>query len=25
VTLVVKSFIAWRLNESIADDVRTTE
>ena len=25
VTLVVKTFIAWRLNESIADDVRTTE
>ncbi|SHN40627.1 sulfate transport system permease protein [Duganella sacchari] len=25
VTLVVKSFIAWRLNESIADDVRTSE
>ena len=25
VTLVVKSFIAWRLNESIADDKRTSE
>ncbi|MBV6321358.1 sulfate ABC transporter permease subunit CysW [Duganella violaceipulchra] len=25
VTLALKSFIAWRLNESIADDVRTTE
>ncbi|HEX5344111.1 MAG TPA: sulfate ABC transporter permease subunit CysW [Duganella sp.] len=25
VTLVVKTFIAWRLNESIADDVRTSE
>jgi sulfate transport system permease protein len=25
VTLVVKTFIAWRLNESIADEVRTTE
>jgi sulfate transport system permease protein len=25
VTLALKSFIAWRLNESIADDVRPTE
>ena len=25
VTLALKSFIAWRLNESIADDKRTTE
>ncbi|WP_371857291.1 sulfate ABC transporter permease subunit CysW [Duganella callida] len=25
VTLVVKTFIAWRLNESVADDVRITE
>ena len=25
VTLVVKTFIAWRLTESIADDVRTSE
>jgi len=25
VTLVVKTFIAWRLNESIADDVRISE
>lgn len=25
VTLALKSFIAWRLNESIADDARTTE
>ena len=25
VTLVVKTFIAWRLNESIADEVRTSE
>ncbi len=25
VTLALKSFIAWRLNESIADDLRTTE
>ncbi|MYM24050.1 sulfate ABC transporter permease subunit CysW [Duganella sp. FT135W] len=25
VTLVVKTFIAWRLNESVADDARTTE
>ncbi len=25
VTLALKSFISWRLNESIADDLRTTE
>ncbi|MYM68582.1 sulfate ABC transporter permease subunit CysW [Pseudoduganella sp. FT55W] len=25
VTLVVKTFISWRLNESVADEVRTTE
>ncbi|MBV7536974.1 sulfate ABC transporter permease subunit CysW [Duganella sp. sic0402] len=25
VTLVVKTFIAWRLNESVADDARTSE